>query len=585
MKRLILIVAAAVAARMAWAEFTAIPLGRGANASFRDDFADDRIGGFIDMGSNDLGMLPSGRRNIGGVDFEILPAATSADKSCIVLGGKQRPYLAASAKVELGEPLEAECLYLLHGSAFTSSDGNPVVGSLYVVYSDGSRERRNVRAGRDVGDWINSSRSYHNAARAWTIYNNNAQVSLFISTFNLAKGKKLSSIEFTSDMGVWFVAGVTAGEFRKVRQLASDLSIKRSYCVPDLYERPLPVYAAGSKPKNIVLFIADGMGIGALSLASNYLRRRPGALVVNQMPYAGLATTFSANADVTDSAASGTAIACGQKTRNGMVGMLPDRTPLTSVAARAHKAGFSVGILTDDAIVGATPSANYAHARSRGDYRAIAAQASECGFDIMIGQRAKEWFLPKGQADGRREDGRNLISEMNSRGYEFCETLKSFLDADSGKRVLGCFRKGEFDRETSFRELMKGALVRLSRGGRRFFMMMETGNTDGGGHSNNPESTVKGVAKAEWALSTAIDWSLSHGGDTLVVVMSDHETGALNAVVSPSTGRVSLHYGVTSHTSAPVPVCAFGPGAELFEGVYDNTDVAKRFARLLELEP
>lgn len=583
MKRNILVFLAA-AVRMALAEFTAIPLGDGVNASFRDDFADDRIGGFIDMGCNDLGMLPSGRRNIGGIDFEILPAATSADKSCIVLGGKQRPYLAASAMVKLGAPLEAEYLYLLHGSAFTSSEGEPIVGSLHIVYSDGSRERRNVRAGRDVGDWINSSRSLRNAVRAWTIYNNNAQVSLFISSFKLAKGKKLSSIKFTSDMGVWFVAGVTAGELRKVRQIAPDLSVKRGYSFPDLYESPLPVYSVGSKPKNIVLFIADGMGIGALSLASNHLRRRPGALVINQMPYAGLATTHSANADVTDSSASGTAIACGQKTRNGMVGMLPDRTHLMSIAARAHKAGFSVGILTDDAIVGATPSANYAHVRSRGDYRTIAAQASECGYDIMIGYRAKDWFLPKGQAGGSRTDGRNLISEMNSRGYTFCETLKSFLDAGYDKRVLGCFKRGEFSRETSFRELMSGALDRLSRGGRRFFMMMETGDTDGGGHSNKPESTVRGVVKAEWALRTAIDWSLAHNGDTLVVVMSDHETGALNAVVSPSTGRMSLHYGVTSHTSAPIPVCAFGPGAELFEGVYDNTDVAKRFASLLELE-
>jgi alkaline phosphatase len=114
-------------------------------------------------------------------------------------------------------------------------------------------------------------------------------------------------------------------------------------------------------------------------------------------------------------------------------------------------------------------------------------------------------------------------------------------------------------------------------------MMMETGNTDGGGHMNRPETTVKGVVKVEWAARTAIDWSLSRNGDTLVVVMSDHETGSINALVSPSSGRVSLHYGATSHTSQPVPVYAFGPGAELFEGVYDQTDVAMRFARLLDL--
>ena len=572
------------AAHMACAGFTPIPLGDGANTSFRDDVADDQKGGFIDMGGNDLRMLPSGRQNIGGITFQILPAATSGDKSCIVLGGNRRPYLPSSASVQLDKPVGAQCIYLLHGSAFTSPDGKPIVGSLHMVYSDGSREEKHVRAGRDVGDWVSTSRSYRNAVRAWTIYNRNTQVSLFVSTFPLANGKKLSSLSFTSDTGVWIVAGVTVGDKRSVRRVLEDLSIKRSYKIPDRYEKPLPVYPAGSKPRNVVVFRGDGMGLGSIVLASNHLYHRPGALLINQLPYAGLATTYSTDSEVTDSAASATAFGCGHKTKNTMLGMLPDGTHVTSIAARAHDAGFAIGLLTDDAFNGATPSAYYAHVRSRSNYDEIAFQASKCGYEIMLGIGCREWFLPLGKDGGQRGDGRDLVADMTGRGYAFCETFRAFLDAPRDKRVLGCLRKGDLDSEMSFRDLTADALARLSSGGRRFFVMIETDNVDHGSHANKPEDTVLGVVKAEWAVRTAVDWSLARGGDTLVIVMADHETGGLNTVVSAATGRVSLHYGVVSHTAAPVPVHAFGPGAELFEGVYDTTDVAKRLAELLDLE-
>ena len=115
------------------AAFVPVPFGNGANSSFLDDEADDQKGGFIDLGSNDLRMLPSGEQDIGGIPFHIAPASTSADKACIVLGGHRRTYLAQSAEVKLAKPLRGECLYLLHASSFTSQYGNitaPSVGAI-----------------------------------------------------------------------------------------------------------------------------------------------------------------------------------------------------------------------------------------------------------------------------------------------------------------------------------------------------------------------------------------------------------------------------------------------------------------------
>ena len=574
-------VAAAFCLHAACAAFVPVPFGDSANSSFLDDEADDRKGGFIDLGSNDLRMLPPGEQDIGGIPFVIASAATSADKACIVLGGHRRTYLAQSADVKLAKPLRGECLYLLHASSFTSPDDKPIVGSLHLVYEGGAKEERHVRIGRDVGDWT-ASRSYRNAVRAWTIYNNNTQVSLFVSTFPLAHGKKLAAFSFTADEGLWIVAGATVGERRKPRQVPVDLRITRTCKAPDLYEKPLPVYPAGTKPRNVVFILGDGMGIGSVTLASNYLRRRPGALVLNQLPYAGFATTYSANADVTDSAASATAFACGRKTNNSMLGMLPDRTHVKSVATCAHEAGFAVGLMTDDPFVGATPSAYYAHVPVRSYSEDIVRDASKCGFEILLGYHCKRYFLPKAKG-GKRRDGRDILSEMTGNGYVLCETFASFLEAPRDKRVLGQLKDGELDDESRYGQLTQTALDRLSQGGKRFFVLIESGDPDHGSHANKPNDTVGGVVKIDWAARTAVDWSLARGGDTLVVVMADHETGGVNATVSPATGKATVHYGATSHTAAPVPVFAFGPGAELFEGLMDNTDIAKRLAQLLGL--
>lgn len=560
-----------------------IPFGSGANSSFIDDEPDDRKGGFIDLGSNDLRMLPAGEQDVGGITFQIAPAATSSDKACIVLGGHRRTYLAKSADVKLAKPLRGDCLYLLHASSFTSAEDKPVVGSLHLIYEGGAREELHVRIGRDVGDWT-ASRSYRNAVRAWTIYNNNTQVSLFVSTFPLARGKKLAAISFTADEGLWIVAGATVGERRKPRQVPVDLRITRTCKFPELYDKPLPVYPEGAKPRNVVFVLGDGMGIGSVTLASNYLRHRPGALVLNQLPYAGFATTYPANADVTDSAASATAFACGRKTNNSMLGMLPDRTHVKSIATCAHEAGFAIGLMTDDPFTGATPSAYYAHVPVRSYSEDIMRYASTCGFEILLGYHCKRYFLPK-EKGGKRKDGRDILAEMTGRGgYALCETFASFLEAPRGKRVLGQLKDGELDDESRYKQLTQTALERLSQGGRRFFVLIESGDPDHGSHANKPNDTIGGVVKIDWAARTAVDWSLAHGGDTLVVVMADHETGGVNSTVSPATGRAVVHYGATSHTAAPVPVFAFGPGAELFEGLMDNTDVAKRLAQLLDLE-
>ncbi|MCL1920295.1 MAG: hypothetical protein FWG50_04330, partial [Kiritimatiellaeota bacterium] len=165
---------------LASAEVRPLPLGSAANTSFADERAEDREGGWIDAGQNDLRVMTPGDLMAGGVPF----AVTAGDKTCIVLGGPSRAYLPKSATLDVAGA-KGKGLYLLHAVAFPPKP-DEVAGLLTVEYADSKTKPSEfrVRFGRDVADWQKPT-GYPNAARAWTAYSGNTQVSLFASRFTL----------------------------------------------------------------------------------------------------------------------------------------------------------------------------------------------------------------------------------------------------------------------------------------------------------------------------------------------------------------------------------------------------------------
>lgn len=557
-----------------------VPLAGGANTAFADEKADDRAGGWTDQGGNDLRLLPAGPLMAAGVRFEILADAATGGKSCIVLGGPKRGYLPAKAELPVPE-LSGECLYLLHAAAWCpSAKEQKMTGELKVAYADGTSQEIHVRFGRDVGDWAKGE-SFKNAARGWTVYNGNTQVSLFASRFTL-KPKPVKALHFESKESAWMVAAVSLGDEVTLRPLRPNLTLDTTYTAPAL-EGVLADADEKAVPKNIILVIGDGMGSGALKLASLYQHKAEGQLVLQRLPTVGLCETYSASSDVTDSAAAATAVASGHKTANGMLGLSPDGKRLTPFTEVAHRAGYAVGLITSDALTGATPSGFYAHVDARGAYQKVADDAAVCGYEVLIGNaNAKGWFVPK-NAGGQRDDTRNVAEEMVAKGYAVIESREAFAQAAADKRVLGFMAKGTLDHETCLAELTETALARLSRDDKGFFLMVECTITDGGGHANNPEMTVRGTLQVDWAVRQAVAFARARG-DTLVVVTADHETGGLDAIMSRTDPkRLVISYTSTNHTGVPVPVYAFGPGAQLFSGLFDNTDIAKKISALWSL--
>lgn len=562
------------------ADFIPLPLTGGANTGFSDAIEGDQQGGWTDQGGNDLRVLAPGPLTVSGVPFDILAETGGISKTCVVLGGPKRPYLPSRAELPVAGKSGA-CLYLLHAAAWCPpAQAQKMTGVLSVDYADGSTAEFHVRFGRDVGDWAKPD-GYKNAARVWTAYNASTQVSLFLSRFTL-KPQPIKVVRFEAQESAWMVVAATLGKETRLVPIRPVLALDKTYTAPAL-DVPLKELTHASAPRNIILIIGDGMGPGALKLTSLYQHKSEGRLVMEQLPVAALCTTYSASADVTDSAASATALACGVKTTNGMLGMTTRTNRLVSFAEAAHQSGRSVGLITSDALTGATPSGFYAHVARRGASQEIVDCAATCGYEILIGNAgAKVWFAPKATG-GQRTDARNVSNEMANAGYTVVENLEAFAQVPQGGRVLGFIDKPTLEPATCLGQLMETSLARLARNDKGFFMMMECTITDGGGHGNNPELTVRGTLQVDWAVKCAVEFARERG-DTLVLVTADHETGGLNCAMSRTdTKRLVIYYTTTSHTATPVPFYAYGPGARLFSGVIDNTDVAQTIAHLWQL--
>ncbi len=388
---------------------------------------------------------------------------------------------------------------------------------------------------------------------------------------------------------------------------------------------------------NAILFIGDGMGPVQIAVAREAAGGGP--LRMERTPFSGHAVTLSVGGKVTDSAAAGTALATGHKTENGMISVSPDEQRLETILERCRAVGKATGIITTDALHGATPATFASHAKSRGMRSEIAAQLAASEVQVMLGFWRGE-FLPK-SAGGAREDGRNLIAEMSDTGYGVVYT-RTALRKSKRPKLLGLFDDGK--EAPRLAEMVTAALERLGESKDGFFLVVEGARIDWKCHGNDPAGAVLDTWEFDEAIGAALDFA-DRRGRTLVVVTADHETGGmgygspralrlLGRVKAPSeamgervdegggnaadvvakyagitdlteaevsdvsdsenradaiAGLLSRRAGVSwrtkGHTSTQVRVLAHGAGAQRFAGDMDNTDVPRRIAEVLEIGP
>ncbi len=328
-------------------------------------------------------------------------------------------------------------------------------------------------------------------------------------------------------------------------------------------------------PHNIILFIGDGMGVSHVTAA----RVESDSLNMERLTTGGLLATHPVGSFVTDSAASGTAIATGVSTKNGVISMSPTGAPLKTVLEHAEESGMATGLVVTCSITHATPAVFVAHVPSRDDDALIAEHIAAGGVDVLFGG-GLGYFLPASVSGSLRKDDRNLLYEMEGEmtilrtEEEFDELLGR--DRSDGERVAGLFYRAhppvEYERAPSLARLTAGALDILAGDEDGFFLMVEGSQIDWAGHENNSDWIIAETLDFDAAVGIGMDFA-ERDGRTLVIVTSDHETGGY-AVLD---GSVAEHHvsrtGFTTggHSASMVPLLAYGPGSARLGGIHDNT--------------
>ena len=181
--------------------------------------------------------------------------------------------------------------------------------------------------------------------------------------------------------------------------------------------------------KYVFYFIGDGMGVNHVHGTEMYQSELKGEigispLLFTQFPYATMVTTFSATNGVTDSAAAGTALATGSKTKNGALGVQKDlTTEVSSVATWAKANGYRVGVSSSVSIDHATPAAFYAHQGSRSSYYNIGLDLIEADFDFYA---ASDFLDPN---NTRAKDGKtyeSLYTLTQKAGFTLARGYKDY---------------------------------------------------------------------------------------------------------------------------------------------------------------
>lgn len=330
------------------------------------------------------------------------------------------------------------------------------------------------------------------------------------------------------------------------------------------------------RPKNIILFIGDGMGTAHVT-AGMTVNGQP--LNLMKFGYSGFSITQSADNYITDSAAGGTAIACGIKTNNGMIGVSPDNTAVASITEIVHSKGLATGVVSTSSITHATPASFVAHNSSRGNYEDIAVHFLNGSVDLFLGGGADHFR--------KREDGRDLTAELEKQGYDLVYTIDE-LKASKADKIAGLLAPVHMPqvsggRTGNLEEMTRKALETLSRDKDGFFLMVEGSMIDWGAHANDLDYVTSETVDFDRAIGVALDFA-NNNRKTLVVVTSDHETGGLVLTDGNiSERKVTAIFGTTDHSGTMVPIFSYGPGAERFSGIKDNTFFPGEFLNLLRI--
>ncbi|PFH09113.1 alkaline phosphatase [Collimonas sp. PA-H2] len=346
-----------------------------------------------------------------------------------------------------------------------------------------------------------------------------------------------------------------------------------------------PVERPEVKPaaKNVIFFLGDGMGITTMTAARIYKVGEEGDLTLDTLPETGFVTTYSNDAQVTDSAPSMGAYMTGVKANNEVISMSANTsardasgksyvsgadstcpsgngTPADTLLEIMKAKGYSTGVVTTTRITHATPAATYSHICHRDGENNIAAQLTpkgagfnsklSDGVDVIFGG-GRRHFLPKTDADSKRSDSRDLVAEFKAAGYAYAANFADFDKlSNTAPKVVGLFNKDhmtyDLDRdaakEPSLAQMTAKSIDLLNSKKNGFFLMVEGGRIDHALHATNTRRALQETVAFDDAIKIALDkmQQVDPGlKNTLVVVTADHDHSILLNGYAKRTGKTT----------------------------------------------
>jgi len=304
----------------------------------------------------------------------------------------------------------------------------------------------------------------------------------------------------------------------------------------------LTVLAQG-QVKYVFYFIGDGMGVNQINVTETYLAALKGKIgfepiLMSSFPVVGMVNTYSATNGVTDSAAGGTALASGHKTKNGAIGVLEDlQTPVTSIAQWAKDAGKAVGIATTVAITHATPASFYGHQASRNMYYELGQDLCKSGFDFFAGSDFHRPNTKEGEPTLREQAqaaGYTILTggykEYEKKGRKADKLI--MLQSDYQNEKLGSdhlpYALDQDKNDLTLEQICRAGINYLmSKGTDGFFFQLEGGMIDYACHRNDIGNAINEVLDMDKAVKVAYEFYQQHPDETIIVITADHETGGL----------------------------------------------------------
>jgi alkaline phosphatase len=334
----------------------------------------------------------------------------------------------------------------------------------------------------------------------------------------------------------------------------------------------IPSYESdqSNKPvKNVILLIGDGNG---LTQISSSVLANGGSLTLTQLKSIGFIKTQSSDDFTTDSAAAGTALATGAKTYNRSIGMAPNGEALLNITELLDQHQFITGCITTDKITGATPSSFYAHQKDRDDIEGIANDLLTSKLSLFVGGGESSF-----QSEQLLTNNFSILEDVSALG----SSKKSKIGLFIAENNVPSFLEG---RGNILAEATKNGLQFLNAKKKPFFLMVEAAQIDSYGHKNEVSGIVTEGIDFDVAITEAIKFA-DKTGNTLVVITADHETSGFTMPQGNMENKmIEGDFTTDDHTGTMVPIFAYGPHSQEFQGVYENNEVFHKILKVLNIK-